>query len=117
MRRLGSGAKGGTAVARQTKRTGKPADATPDSGVQAAAREAALHSEATGAGYEDGPQVPGRPGEDFWRSWTPAELVAAQGVRPVARFEDLLGRGRDFWTDDEFEEFQKWLLESRRARG
>jgi hypothetical protein len=107
-------------VARKTKRAGKAADATPDSGVQAPAREAspqAPHSEATGAGYEDGPQAPGRPGEDFWRSWAPAELVAAQGVRPVARFEDLLGRGRDFWTDEEFEEFQKWLLESRRARG
>ena len=83
-------------MARKTRGAGKPQDSAPDSVAQ---------------------PPPGRPGEDFWRTWTPEELVVAQGVRPVERFEDLLGRGRDFWTDEEFAEFQKWLLESRRARG
>jgi uncharacterized protein (DUF2384 family) len=49
---------------------------------------------------------------------TPAEklarLIAEQGVRPVERFEDLLGRGRDLWETDE--EFQEFLEAIRRAR-
>ena len=39
------------------------------------------------------------------------ELAAQQGVKPVARFEDLLG---DFWPEDErIEDFLAWLDESR----
>jgi hypothetical protein len=49
---------------------------------------------------------------------TPAdllELAEAQGVKPVERFEDLLG---DFWPEDETgEQFLAWLREGRRDRG
>jgi len=48
---------------------------------------------------------------------TPADLLAlaqAQGVKPVARFEDLLG---DFWPEDETgDQFLAWLREERRDR-
>ena len=41
-------------------------------------------------------------------------LAEAQGVKPVARFEDLLG---DFWPDDETcDQFITWLRDSRRDR-
>lgn len=39
-------------------------------------------------------------------------LARQQGVRPVTRFEDLLG---DFWPEDEKgEEFDEWLRRVRR---
>lgn len=39
-------------------------------------------------------------------------MAAEQGVRPVERFEDLLG---DFWPEDEQgEDFDAWLREIRR---
>src|SRR5207245_7324682 len=48
---------------------------------------------------------------------TPADLLAlaeAQGVKPVERFEDLLG---DFWPEDETcDEFIAWLREGREDR-
>jgi len=48
---------------------------------------------------------------------TPADLLAlaeAQGVKPVERFEDLLG---DFWPEEETgDQFLAWLREERRDR-
>lgn len=41
-----------------------------------------------------------------------ATLAAEQGVKPVEKFEDLLG---DFWPEDEKgEEFDEWLRRVRR---
>jgi hypothetical protein len=45
------------------------------------------------------------------------ELAAEQGVRPLDRFEDLFGAGRDLWTDDEFEAFLEQLRATRREEG
>jgi hypothetical protein len=48
---------------------------------------------------------------------SPADLLALaklQGVKPVERFEDLLG---DFWPEDETcDEFIAWLREGRQDR-
>jgi hypothetical protein len=48
---------------------------------------------------------------------TPADLLRlaeAQGVKPVERFENLLG---DFWPEDETgDQFIAWLREGRRDR-
>ncbi len=37
-----------------------------------------------------------------------------QGVKPMS-FEEMLGSGQDFWTDEEFEEFLLWLRARRQA--
>ena len=53
--------------------------------------------------------------EGFWREKTIEELAAEQGIRPVERLEDILGRGADLWDDDEdFERFLKGIRERRR---
>jgi len=39
--------------------------------------------------------------EDFWRERSLDELVAEQGVGPIARLEDVLGKGADLWESDE----------------
>jgi hypothetical protein len=44
------------------------------------------------------------------------ELIAAQGVRPLARFEDLFGAGRDWWTDAEFAAFLEQVRATRREK-
>lgn len=41
-------------------------------------------------------------------------LVAEQGVRPLMRFEDLFGAGRDLWTDEEFASHLEQLRATRR---
>jgi hypothetical protein len=33
--------------------------------------------------------------------------------KPRAQFDDLVGRGADLWSDDEFERFQVWLRDCR----
>jgi hypothetical protein len=82
-------------------------------GVAAAALEERFAPPTTGSGipedvralFEDLPRRP------------PADLLAlahAQGVKPAARFEDLLG---DFWPEDETsEEFLAWLRQGRHDR-
>jgi hypothetical protein len=45
------------------------------------------------------------------------ELIAEQGVRPLGRFEDLFGAGRDLWTDEEFAAFLEQVRDSRREEG
>jgi hypothetical protein len=42
------------------------------------------------------------------------ELIAEQGVRPLTRFEDLFGAGRELWTDEEFEAFLEQVRATRR---
>jgi hypothetical protein len=62
--------------------------------------------------------APGRPASPFWRKKELAELVEAQGVRPVARLEDLLGKGAELWDSDEnFERFLDDLARRRRGEG
>jgi hypothetical protein len=41
------------------------------------------------------------------------ELIAAQGVKPLAQFEDLFGAGRDLWTDEEFQTFLEQVRTTR----
>ena len=52
---------------------------------------------------------------EFWREKSIEELAAEQGVRPVERIEDILGRGADLWdSDEDFEQFLKGIYERRR---
>jgi hypothetical protein len=44
------------------------------------------------------------------------ELIAEQGVRPLGRFEDQFGAGRDLWTDDEFASFLEQVRATRREQ-
>lgn len=56
-----------------------------------------------------------RASEGFWREKTIEELAAEQGVRPVERLEDILGRHADLWeSDEEFEAFVSGIYERRR---
>jgi len=41
------------------------------------------------------------------------ELIAEQGVKPLAQFEDLFGAGRDLWTDEEFQTFLEQVRTTR----
>jgi hypothetical protein len=41
------------------------------------------------------------------------DLIAEQGVNPLARFEDLFGAGQDLWTDEEFRTFLEQLRTTR----
>jgi hypothetical protein len=42
------------------------------------------------------------------------DLMAEQGITGPPDLDTLIGAGADLWTDAEFEEFQRWLRESRR---
>ena len=43
------------------------------------------------------------------------ELAAEQGVKLPQDLDELLGKGRDLWDDDEdFEQFLKWLNDPKR---
>ena len=43
------------------------------------------------------------------------ELAAEQGVKPFTENDERIGAGHDLWeSDEEFEEFLKWLRQSRR---
>lgn len=44
------------------------------------------------------------------------DLIAEQGVRPLERFEDLFGAGRDWWTDEEFAVFLKQVQATHREK-
>ena len=51
---------------------------------------------------------------DFQRERTLEELAVEQGVCPIGKLEDVLGRGAALWRDDaEFEEFLAAVNESR----
>jgi hypothetical protein len=55
-----------------------------------------------------------KPPVDFWESKTLEELAAEQGVHPIERLEEVLGRGADLWRDEaEWEAFLSALQESR----
>jgi hypothetical protein len=48
-------------------------------------------------------------GGDFWQRVPLEELARQQGVRPVERFEDLLGGWPEDQIDDGFEEvLERW---------
>ena len=52
---------------------------------------------------------------DFWREKSIEELAREQGVKPVARLEDVLGRHADLWeSDEDFEQFVNGICERRR---
>ena len=40
------------------------------------------------------------------------KLANAQGVKPFD-FNEAVGEGAELWTDSEFNEFEKWLKETR----
>jgi len=44
------------------------------------------------------------------------DLIAEQGVRPLERFENLFGAGRDLWTDEEFAALLEQVQATRRAK-
>jgi hypothetical protein len=44
------------------------------------------------------------------------DLIAEQGVRPLERFENLFGAGRDLWTDDEFAAYLERVQATRREK-
>ena len=44
------------------------------------------------------------------------KLIAEQGVRPLARFEDLFGAGRELWSDQEFAAHLEQLRATRREK-
>lgn len=51
---------------------------------------------------------------DFWTAKTLEELAAEQGVHPIERLEEILGRGANLWRDEaEWEAFLSALRESR----
>jgi len=53
--------------------------------------------------------------EDFWQEKSVDQLAEEQGVRPVERLDDVLGRHADLWeSDDEFERFVNGIYERRR---
>ena len=52
------------------------------------------------------PRAPLPQPEDFWQRKTLEELASEQGVEPISRLEDILGKGAALWsTDTEFETF------------
>jgi hypothetical protein len=40
------------------------------------------------------------------------KLAQTQGVKPF-NFDEAIGEGSKLWTDAEFSEFEKWLVETR----
>ncbi len=54
--------------------------------------------EALAAGAEDSTPLTA---EDFWQEKTLEQLAAEQGVEPIRRLEDVLGKGSDLWNSDE----------------
>ena len=53
--------------------------------------------------------------EDFWQEKSIDQLAEEQGIRPVERLEDVLGRHADLWErDEDFEAFVSGIYERRR---
>jgi len=51
----------------------------------------------------------------FWEQRTIEELALEQGVRPLDRLEEILGKGKGLWkTDGEFEGFVRDIYQRRR---
>ena len=54
--------------------------------------------------------------EHFWQEKTLEQLAVEQGVKPIARLEEVLGKGLGLWENDlEFENFVQGIYERRRA--
>ena len=55
---------------------------------------------------------------EFARSWqdtTLAELASNQNVQPLQRLEEILGKGKDLWKDEEeFENFVQGIYQRRK---
>ena len=50
-----------------------------------------------------------------WQDSTLAELASAQSVQPVQRLEEILGKGKDLWKDEEeFESFVRGIYQRRK---
>ncbi len=61
---------------------------------------------------------PQSPEGEFWKAKSPEELAAEQGVRPIGRLEEVLGKGAELWADDaELDAFLQALRERRRKGG
>ena len=51
----------------------------------------------------------------FWEQRTIEELASEQGVRPLDRLEEILGKGKSLWkTAGEFEGFVRDIYQRRR---
>jgi len=50
-----------------------------------------------------------------WQDSTLAELASQQSVQPVQRLEEILGKGKDLWKDEEeFESFVQGIYQRRK---
>ena len=53
--------------------------------------------------------------EGSWQDRTLAELASQQSVQPVQRLEEILGKGKDLWKDEEeFESFVQGIYQRRK---
>ena len=55
--------------------------------------------------------------DDFWQSKTLEQLAAEQGIRPIARLEEVLGRTGELWKDDADVDAFLLALRERRQKG
>ena len=50
-----------------------------------------------------------------WQDTTLAELASNQNVQPIQRLEEILGKGKDLWKDEEeFENFVQGIYQRRK---
>ena len=50
-----------------------------------------------------------------WQDTTLAELASNQTVQPIQRLEEILGKGKDLWKDEEeFENFVQGIYQRRK---
>lgn len=83
--------------------------------AKCAATVEGLQPQEAGSGAGDAADRPVR-ASDFWRQKSIEELAREQGVKPIARLEEVLGLGADLWdSDEDFEEFLQGIYRRRRA--
>ena len=50
-----------------------------------------------------------------WQDTPVAELASNQNVQPIQRLEEILGKGKDLWKDEEeFENFVQGIYQRRK---
>lgn len=55
------------------------------------------------------------PRPDCGKSKSVEDLAREQGIKPITRLEDVLGKGKGLWkSDEEFEQFLADIYEQRR---
>ena len=60
-------------------------------------------------------ETPLREVSPFWQERTLAELASEQGIGPIHRLEEILGKGESLWKDaGEFESFVQDIYQRRK---